>query len=124
MKAILVSLMSLASASAFAAGAEKYVCNEFDPANDKLLQHTIVLTPEQAGDLEEEVPFKYSLKIYSGSEIQETLESDGNLVLEDVRLEFNSTDGKKANFVVYLDEGMKDGKLKIGNKKMGDFVCR
>ncbi len=121
MKTTILCLASLLSFSAF--GAEKYVCNQYNRENEKILQTTAVLTPAQEGEVQEGVPHPYRLALFNGANAVEELESEGVVMLEDVMFEFKSTDAKKARFMLYLDE-MEESSLSIAGEEKGDFICR
>ena len=114
-----MSISVLFSTSAFAA--DKFVCTEYDRHYDSLLQTTVVLMPNDKGEIKEGVAFKYSIEVYDGANVTPTLETEGQVLTEDVMFNFQSVDGK-TKFHIFMDE-MNEAGLEVDGAAKGSYIC-
>lgn len=110
------------SADAAANPAARWVCNEYDRADEKLKQRTVVLAQTDTQGLVEGSALAFSLEMYEGAGVSPKLSVDGKVEHEDVMVDFQSDDGK-VGFNLYLDE-MNESSLTLDGEDAGDFVCR
>ncbi len=102
--------------------AARWVCSEYDRADDKLKQRTVILAQTDTQGLVEGSALAFSLEMYEGSNVSPALSVDGKVEHEDVMIDFKSADDK-VGFHLYLDE-MNESALTLDGAAAGDFVCR
>jgi hypothetical protein len=122
MKNLSILLALLASSSALAG--EKYVCNEYDPTTEQLLQTTVVLTQKGDEPIVEGKSVKFSLELFRGSSTEAEVSVAGKARTNDVKFVFTS-DNRKVSFSMYLDEANQSS-LSLSSRSSDStiFVCR
>ncbi len=110
------------AASAAPKPAARWVCNEYDRADDRLKQRTVILAQTDSQGLVEGSPLAFSFEMYEGAGVSPATSADGKVEHEDVMVNFQSADGK-VGFHLYLDE-MNESALTLDGAAAGDFICR